>query len=189
MPGEASGLSTVASPRGPTISANISRVTAPGRSKTGLDPEKSTTVDSIPTVHGPPSSIISTRPPSSLMTCSAWVGLIRPERLALGAAIGRAARANRSCARGCPGTRSAMLSNPAEVSQAIGQSVARLTTILSGPGQKRSATALAAGLKSPSEKAHWAWETCEISGLKRGRPFASKIRATAVASVASAPSP
>jgi hypothetical protein len=38
--------------------------------------------------------------PSSSMTCSGRVGLIRPERLALGAAIGRPAAFSRASARG-----------------------------------------------------------------------------------------
>lgn len=45
-------------------------------------------VDSIPWQQGPPSSMKGIRPPSSLITCSAVVGLIRPNRLALGAARG-----------------------------------------------------------------------------------------------------
>ncbi len=44
-------------------------------------------VDSMPTLHGPPSRISGTRSPSSSATCAAVVGLMRPKRLADGAAM------------------------------------------------------------------------------------------------------
>ena len=49
---------------------------APGLSTSGLSPHTSTTVDSIPASHGPPSSTSATRAPSDLTTCSASVGEI-----------------------------------------------------------------------------------------------------------------
>ncbi len=59
----------------------------PGRSTTGSPREQSMMVDSMPTLHGPPSRISGTRSPSSSATCSAVVGLMRPKRLADGAAM------------------------------------------------------------------------------------------------------
>jgi hypothetical protein len=44
-------------------------------------------VDLMPTLHGPPSRTSGTASPSSSRTCSAVVGLIRPKRLADGAAM------------------------------------------------------------------------------------------------------
>ena len=42
----------------------------------------------MPSLQGPPSRIMAGTSPSSAATCAAVVGLTRPERLALGAAMG-----------------------------------------------------------------------------------------------------
>ena len=60
-----------------------------------------------------PSMITATLSPRVSATCSARVGLILPEGLALGAASGRPHISNRPCAAGCAGTRMAALSSPA----------------------------------------------------------------------------
>ena len=85
MRGRIAVSSTCTAPRAAII---ISGVTPPGRKILGNSPVMSTTVDSNPTSQGPPSSTMSMRPSMSSSTCSARVGLGRPERLALGAATG-----------------------------------------------------------------------------------------------------
>src|SRR4051794_24961341 len=89
----------------------------PGRRITGLDPSRLTTVDSTPTRQGPPLRIIATLSPSVAATCSARVGLMAPDGLALGAASGRPHIDRRPCAAGCAGTRIAALSSPALISK------------------------------------------------------------------------
>ena len=72
----------------------------PGRSNLGMEPDKSSTVDSKPTLHSPPSKIEEILEPNSSRTCSERVGLILPERLALGAATGTLASSSNSRATG-----------------------------------------------------------------------------------------
>ena len=64
--------------------------TMPGRSTGATSPVASTTVDSMPTAHAPPSKISksSTKSPSESATCRAVVGETPSERFALGAATG-----------------------------------------------------------------------------------------------------
>ena len=95
----------------------------------------SSTVDSTPTEVGPPSRRSSIRPSRSSRTCSAHVGLGRPERLAEGAAMGREAAWMRAWATGWAGTRTATVSSPPVVTR--GTARARGSTRVSGPGQKR----------------------------------------------------
>src|SRR5699024_2324559 len=92
----------------------LSAAIPPGRSGSGRSPSRDTTVDSTPTGQGPPSRIISIRPPSSSITWSALVGLTLPDRLALGAATGLPTAARRSRAERSAGTRTARLDMPAE---------------------------------------------------------------------------
>ena len=117
------------------------------------------------------------------------VGLTRPERLAEGAAIGRPAARSSACATGCAGARSATVSSPALASNERPLSARRGNTRLSGPGQKRRAAMRARSSNTASLSASASSGTWTISGLKCGRPFAAKIRATAVSLVASPPSP
>ena len=72
----------------------------PGLSNAGASSNTEITVDSMPSGHGPPSRIVAGRSSSSASTWAAVVGLIRPERLALGAAIGSFAAASSACATG-----------------------------------------------------------------------------------------
>ena len=125
---------------GPITASIASRVAPPGRSRVGVAVVRSSTVDSRPTGHGPPSRISGTRSPSDSATCSARVGLTAPLRLAEGAAIGRPAARISACATGCAGARIATVSSPAVASSAIGESLARGSTSVSGPGQKRAAS-------------------------------------------------
>ena len=60
---------------GPMTASIWARLTPPGRRIVGTSPERSSTVDSMPTRHGPPSRIRSTAAPSSARTWSAVVGL------------------------------------------------------------------------------------------------------------------
>ena len=73
-------------------------------------------------------------------TCSARVGLTAPLRLAEGAASGRPTARISACAIGCAGARTATVSSPAVASSAIGESLARGSTRVSGPGQKCAAS-------------------------------------------------
>ncbi|GBQ83336.1 hypothetical protein GCM10007866_30190 [Gluconobacter albidus] len=69
----------------------------------------------------------------------------------------------------------------------------RGSTIVSGPGQNRSASVWAISfilpLSDACAKALSASGRWLMSGLKRGRPLAAKIRATAVSDEAMAPRP
>ena len=143
----------------------------------------------MPTGHGPPSRISATLSPSSAATCAAVVGLTRPERLADGAAIGRPAARSSVCATGCAGARSATVSSPALASSERPLSARRGSTRLSGPGQKWRAARRPRSSNSASASASARPGTCTISGLKRGRSLAAKMRATASSLVASPPSP
>ena len=125
---------------GPITASIASRVAPPGRSSVGVAVVRSSTVDSSPTSHGPPSRISFTRSPSDSATCSARVGLTAPLRLADGAAIGRPAARISACAIGWAGARIAAVSSPAVASRAIGEPFARGSTSVSGPGQKRAAS-------------------------------------------------
>ncbi len=133
---------------GPMAASRDSRLTPPGRSKNGVGPLKSSTVDSTPTLHAPESIIAAIRPPRPASTCAALVGLTPPERLADGAATGRPSAAIKRCATGCAGTRTAKVSNPAPASNATGQVMRRGSTRVSGPGQNVSASRCAMALAS-----------------------------------------
>src|ERR1051325_8360432 len=61
----------------------------PGRSRRGGETERSSTVDSRPTWHWPPSTMSGIRSPRDLRTCSALVGERLVEGLALRAASGK----------------------------------------------------------------------------------------------------
>ena len=140
---------------------------------------------------GPPSRIMSTLAPRSSSTWPAQVGLTRPEMFALGAAIGTPAAARRRRETGCEGTRSAIVSRPAVTSPLTLFRAPSLSgsTSVSGPGQNSCASTKASSPNSPRSRAASRSATCAISGLNRGRPFASKMRATAFPLVASAPRP
>ena len=135
---------------GPITASIASRVAPPGRSRVGGAVVRSSTVDSSPTSHGPPSRIIFTRSPSDSATCSARVGLTAPLRLAEGAASGRPTARISACAIGCAGARTATVSSPAVASSATGESFARGSTRVSGPGQKRAASLSAVSFQRTS---------------------------------------
>ena len=165
------------------------RSSPPGRKSVALPSRNWMTVDSSPTAQGPPSRTMSTAEPSDRFTWAAVVGLMRPDRLALGAAIGRSTSFSSASAMSCWGTRKAMLSNPAEANNDTGQSLRRSTTSVSGPGQNTRAKVSAAFGNIPSARAASRSATWEISGLNWGRDFAANIFATAASLVASPPSP
>ena len=102
--------------------------------------------NSSPTAHGPASSTSATLSPSCSMTCSARVGLSRPERLAEGAASAPPKAAITSCA-GPRGARSAIVASPAVASGWTGASGASGTTSDSGPGQNFSRKPLGARIE------------------------------------------
>ena len=109
LPG-APGTGTSSGP----ISASIaSAARPPGRSRAARPSARSTTVDSTPTRHGPPSSTSRTRDPSPRTTWLARVGETRPNRLADGAAIGTSAARMRARATGWSGTRRPTVERPA----------------------------------------------------------------------------
>ena len=87
------------------------------------------------------------------------------------------------------GTRMATVVSPA-VTKGDSPAPARSgNTSVSGPGQNACASRKASGGISTSACAAPRSARCTISGLKRGRPLASKIFATARSERASAPSP
>jgi len=112
-----------------------------------------------------------------------------PEGFADGAASGRFASSISARAVSCAGTRTATVSSPALTSSESAVSSRRGSTSVSPPGQNRLASLSASALKTQCFSASSRFATCTISGLKRGRPFASKMLATALSSVASAPNP
>ena len=91
----------------------------------------------------------------------------------------------------CRGRRTPTVSSPARTSP--GTSWRAAATIVSAPGQKASARSLMRGSASAASVKRWMRSArsamCTMSGSNVGRPFASKIRATAGASNAFAPSP
>ena len=117
--------------------------------------------------------------PSSASTCAAVVGLMRPERLALGAAMGSLAAASSARATGWTGARSAMVSRPALTRSAMAHPAARVSTSDSGPGQKASASVARRVVDDGVASASASPGTCTISGLKRGRSLAANTLATA----------
>ena len=167
----------------------LSRASPPRRRITGSSPVTSTTVDSSPIGAGPPSRMIATLAPRSASTCAAVVGLTCPERLALGAAIGRSAARSSAWATGCAGTLSAMVSRPAVARSATGQPACLAITRVRAPGQSASANCRPLSVRRPSRATASKSGTCTISGLNRGRPLAAKIAATARPLHASAPRP
>ncbi len=133
---------------------------------------RSTTVDSIPTVVGPPSRMTSTAAPSWATTCAAVVGETRVKALALGAAMGTPARSMRARATGCAGTRTPTVSSPALTASEI--SLARGRTRVSGPGQKAAARVRAsAGTSRATRPTCDTSATWTMSGLNAGRPLAA----------------
>ena len=128
------------------------------------------------------------RPCMSSSTCEARVGLGRPLRLALGAAIGQPLRRISSCATGWLGKRMPTVESPADTTSGMQARFGRISVI--GPGQNASISRHAASGTSVTSAPSWSKEAmCTISGLSAGRPFASKMRCTACALSASAPSP
>ena len=108
----------------------------PGRRMAGGVQRPSTTVDSTPTVQGPPSRMSSILPPRSWVTCCAVVGLGRVLAFAEGAARGSWQSWIRASARILIGMRAAKVGWPAETSGASFEPVGRGRRMLSGPGQK-----------------------------------------------------
>ena len=173
---------------GPTNASMSDALTMPGRSSTVVSPATESTVDSIPTLHVPPSRIMSTALPNDTRTCSAVTGESSVNRLALGAAMGNSAARRSSRATGCAGMRNPTVSSPAVTMPGI---MSRLrTTSVSGPGQKaRARISARSGHSAANSRAISSDATCTIKGLVVGLPLASKIRFTAIASSAFAPRP
>ncbi|MCY1243554.1 hypothetical protein D9M72_565730 [compost metagenome] len=144
----------------------------PGRSSRISSPSTLMIVDSKPISAGPASRISFSFSPRSASTWTALVGLILPEVLALGAASGRPKRA--ITRREKPsGMRMPSVSRPAEASACTLLSGRCGKISVRGPGQKVSARRREIGSKRTWASAIAMSETCEISGLKRGRPFIS----------------
>ena len=175
MPGDFGEWSSVpARARGRPITASkASWAVPPARSSVGVSVERSRTVDSRPTVQGPPSKTNETSSPKLFATCRASVGLNRLDLFALGAATGNSATANSRRACGEAGMRTATVSSPALTSLESALASVRGKTILSGPGQSVSATRSARSLNCAYCRAVATSGTCTISGLKLGRFFAA----------------
>ena len=128
------------------------------------------------------------RSPSWSKTCCAVVGDTCVKGLALGAASGTPAAAISRRATGCDGTRTPTVSSPPVTTSGTSRRLGK--TIVSGPGQNRSASRSASGDSARATAvARSADSTCTISGLKAGRPLTANTRSTAAASRALAPSP
>ncbi len=91
-------------------------------------------VDSTPTLQAPPPKIRGIFPFKSSRTCSALVGLGKPEVLALGAASGLSVISINDRATGCEGILTPTVSKLAVVILEIRLLLGRIT--VSGPGQK-----------------------------------------------------
>src|SRR5699024_4551426 len=102
---------------------------------TGISFVQSTTVDSTPTLAGPPSSMPAIFPFKSSSTCSAAVGLGFPEIFALGAAIGRPELEIKSNATSLSGIRTPTVVNPAVTLDASFPLL--FNTYVIGPGEKQ----------------------------------------------------
>ncbi len=152
------------------------RSSVPGRSSTGRPREQSTIADSMPTAHGPPSSTSTSPPGNSSSTWRASVGLMRPKRLALGAATpatpSAAAASSSRRASGCAGQRRPIVSCPPAAAAAMPG--ARGTITVSGPGQKRSISRSAkGGMAAAKARAAAMPVTWTMSGWSAGRPLAA----------------
>ena len=159
----------------------------PGRRTVAISPVSATTVLSTPTSHAPPSRISGMRPSISSSMCAASVGLGRPERLPLGAAMGRPHASISARATGCEGMRMATLSSPAVTTAGTISFLGRI--IVSGPGQKAAASLRAISLMWHSGSISASAAMCTISGLSAGRSLAAKILRTAGSLSAFAPRP
>ena len=138
-----------------TTVSKASRLTPPGRnSRTASPGNTATMVDSRPTCAGPASSIRPDCSPSSASTSCAVVGLMRPERLAEGAASGRP-KARISFERHRM-TRHAQRNGLQSGTRKFTDLVAGATgsTSVSGPGQKRSARRCARSSSTASLRRH-----------------------------------
>ena len=125
------------------------------------------------------------------MSCSTWAAVVvegLPERLADGAAMGTPASRMSSRVAAVFGQRTATVSSPAVVR--FGTRSRTGSTIVSGPGQKCSASSHAcAGMSWQIDSSSFGSEICKMRGLSCGRPFASKMRSTAFSSSPFAPRP
>ena len=145
-------------------------------------------VDSTPMTLGPPSTMRSTSCPRSDLTCSAFVGLTRPKRLALGAAIGLPSASTTRRKKSCAGTRTTTEDRP-PVTRGSRESD-RGTRSDSGPGQTSSASLRARGETfSPTLSRIAEDAPCVMSGWSNGRPFTSKTLRSPVGDVTEAPRP
>ena len=163
-------------------------VTPPGRRSRTRPSVSSTTVDSTPTEHSPPSTTAAMRPSRSASTWAAVVGLGEPERLADGAARDRPDSRMTARATGWDGIRTATVGRPALTSSGMRGPFGKI--MVSGPGQyARASFTAVSGISAASRGSVSQSAICTIRGLSIGRPLASKIRATAGPFSASAASP
>ena len=170
-----------AAPAGPAPPPALPAARPPGRSSTGAAPlQVERWSNSRPTRQGPPSSTIAGRSPElGLRHAPAVVGLTRRSGWPKGAAIGRAAGPQQRLRHGMIRHADApRVSRPGGHQQGqTGSPARRGSTRVSGPGQKRAASASRRRIdvhQTPGRARHRARGT--ISGLKRGRPLASKMR-------------
>jgi hypothetical protein len=160
----------------------------PGRKRRGGELARSSTEDSMPTFDGPPSTMRGMRPPKSFRTCSALVGEIWLERLALGAASGKPHSRMTAWMKGWSGHRTPTVGPLAVTTSGICGERGR--TRVNGPGQNASASLPACGGQSETQRrASSRLATWTMMGLCDGRPLASKMRRTASASQALAARP
>ena len=142
----------------------------PGLNNIAASSASESTVDSMPTVVRPPSSIIATRSPRASRTCCAVVGDNSPNRLALGAATGRPASWINAKAMALFGIRTPTVSNPAV--NRSGTCGCFGKTNVSGPGQKdRARHSAHSGHSRTSVRAISIESTWTIRGWTAGGPW------------------
>ena len=178
-------LGVAASRAGPRRS--LAPTTAPARTTTGSPCARSTTVEAEPTSGSGAQRYTSTSPPNAASTSSHVEGVGAPLRFALVTASGPV-RASTASASGSCGIRTPIVvgSPPRSHARAIS---ARGSTIVSGPAQKRSASASARSSKLAIRRAASFEGTRTGSSSSRGRPLASKSRAVAAGSSGRVPMP
>ena len=131
-------ISATSSATSPIKSSSISFVTAPGLRIIGGVTVISKIVDSTPISTSPPSTIISILPSISSFTCSAAVGLGRPDVFALGAAMYPPPASMTALAISWLGILTATVFRPPVVPYGTFSFFSKI--IVSGPGQYSSAT-------------------------------------------------
>jgi len=152
-----------------SISSISSGFTGPYLRMRGWETLRSSTVDSMPILHGPPSRTGGAFSPNNSSTWAAWVGLVRLDGFALGAATGCLTKSSTSRKSGCAGERRATVFPPAVIS--LGTHDFLGNTMVRAPGQNASHTFFARSLNSANNAARSKLGIWTIKGLFEGLPL------------------